>query len=630
MATVSLDNIIAYFPRDMATLRNYAAIALNYTKSSSKPFDLIGDNWREDIDKPIAIMWGFLPWKRAYVSQYLPDYKTAFVHGRKSWRATKKDFSKLPLDENTIFVGWSKKLPAKAKRFANKHNYQTFCMEDGFLRSFNPGALHTKPHSLVLDKTGIYFDATKSSDLENLLRRYDFSNDMALLERARTCMDVMRASNLTKYYDLTEEESAPEIKTNDDYSILVVGQVEGDASIKYGSNRKLTAEALVTQALKEHPEAKIFFRPHPDSRRSNSQRSASLNRMESLCTLLDDTVSLQQVLDKIDHVYTITSLVGMEALVRGLKVTTFGSPFYSGWGLTDDRQKNLRRDRELSIEELFAGTYLLYPLYVHPVSGIKTDYLDIASYFLVEKLKYKNIFNVPARMIDLDALRRVEDQLSSSARLALYINKTSLPGSAEMARINEISMLDFRLEDFCQSSSILLQSSNYTQHAEYYDFVVEYISANQSLLEDNHNLARQIFTQMSYCLKNANGRILNGLPNFSNWIVPKDETVKLDMELMLPYARALSYNIQYDALKTLVEAVVRHDNIPLAALSKLCNILAIRPTRSERGSGIRYQLLRKVANRLQAFSQQETPRRNQRHIQQLNVLDETKGNYESY
>lgn len=56
-------------------------------------------------------------------------------------------------------------------------------------------------------------------------------------------------------------------------------------------------------------------------------------------------------------------LAGFEALLRGKKVTTVGAPFYSGWGLTDDRQQIARRDRKLSIEEIFAGAYILYPFY---------------------------------------------------------------------------------------------------------------------------------------------------------------------------------------------------------------------------------------------------------------------------
>jgi capsular polysaccharide export protein len=60
----------------------------------------------------------------------------------------------------------------------------------------------------------------------------------------------------------------------------------------------------------------------------------------------------------------MTSLVGFEALLRGLPVTTFGQPFYAGWGLTRDHAPLERRSRRLSLDELVAGALLRYPRYV--------------------------------------------------------------------------------------------------------------------------------------------------------------------------------------------------------------------------------------------------------------------------
>ncbi|APG88041.1 lipopolysaccharide-processing protein LpsZ (plasmid) [Sinorhizobium americanum CCGM7] len=76
----------------------------------------------------------------------------------------------------------------------------------------------------------------------------------------------------------------------------------------------------------------------------------------------------------VDHVYTITASAGFEALMRVIRVTTAGSPFYAEWGLTDARQPNPRRGRKLSLEALFAGAYLLYPRYFDPVTGVQTSF----------------------------------------------------------------------------------------------------------------------------------------------------------------------------------------------------------------------------------------------------------------
>lgn len=64
-----------------------------------------------------------------------------------------------------------------------------------------------------------------------------------------------------------------------------------------------------------------------------------------------------------DEVHTITSLSGLEALIRNKKVFTYGMPFYSGWGLTEDFRKCDRRKRKLNLTQLVAATYILYPEY---------------------------------------------------------------------------------------------------------------------------------------------------------------------------------------------------------------------------------------------------------------------------
>lgn len=61
----------------------------------------------------------------------------------------------------------------------------------------------------------------------------------------------------------------------------------------------------------------------------------------------------------------MTSLVGFEALLRGLPVVTYGQPFYAGWGLTRDHAPLARRTRRLTLDELVAGALLHYPRYVN-------------------------------------------------------------------------------------------------------------------------------------------------------------------------------------------------------------------------------------------------------------------------
>ena len=59
------------------------------------------------------------------------------------------------------------------------------------------------------------------------------------------------------------------------------------------------------------------------------------------------------------------------ALLRGVAVTTHGTPFYAGWGLTRDlAPRPSRRTRTLSLDELVAGALILYPRYLDPATEL--------------------------------------------------------------------------------------------------------------------------------------------------------------------------------------------------------------------------------------------------------------------
>jgi capsular polysaccharide export protein len=76
------------------------------------------------------------------------------------------------------------------------------------------------------------------------------------------------------------------------------------------------------------------------------------------------------VLEHVDAVWTMTSLLGFEALLRGVPVTTLGAPFYAGWGLTIDRgDVPPRRRADLSLEGLVHATLIDYPRYFDPKTG---------------------------------------------------------------------------------------------------------------------------------------------------------------------------------------------------------------------------------------------------------------------
>lgn len=325
-----------------------------------KGVDPVGSNWlEEEAPSNIAVLWRFNPWKRDFCARYLPEYRTAFVRGRGRWFFLNNRLSRL---KDLTFIMWGKSEPHNVSDYAQKNEVPVYRMEDGFIRSAALGSAHTLPLSLVVDKRGIYFDANQPSDLEEIYERYDFSSNPQVMDSAEALMKLMRHLRVSKYnlgsIHIPSLVLGPHLKRR----VLVIGQVEDDASIRFGMAEGWTNRKLIELAIEENPEADILYKPHPDVMKG--YRKGSLHNLEEICTTLEQDFVLGDLFLEVDHVYVITSLSGFEALLYDLPVTVVGAPFYSGWGLTDDRVSIERRTRKLSLVELFCGAYLLYPRYL--------------------------------------------------------------------------------------------------------------------------------------------------------------------------------------------------------------------------------------------------------------------------
>ncbi|MGN5477225.1 capsular polysaccharide export protein, LipB/KpsS family [Cupriavidus basilensis] len=56
-------------------------------------------------------------------------------------------------------------------------------------------------------------------------------------------------------------------------------------------------------------------------------------------------------------------------MLRGIAVTTYGIPFYAGWGLTRDRRPSIARDASEALMNWSRRPWFLYPTYICPVGG---------------------------------------------------------------------------------------------------------------------------------------------------------------------------------------------------------------------------------------------------------------------
>jgi len=295
---------------------------------------------------------GFSRWKEPLVELFLNGAAFRFIKPEH------------PLTRDLPVVSWG----CKHDTDLISHPHPVNRVEDGFLRSVGLGAGKARPLSWVVDDLGIYYDATRPSRLERILAETAF--DTELLDRAKALRVAICEAGLTKY-NLTG--SAWQRTTTAQRVILVTGQVEDDASIRFGSSRIRSNLQLLQAVRKTSPDAWVLYKPHPEVLAGTRPCGEDESQTVHWCDEVIGDTPLQQLLDKVDEVHVLTSQSGFEALLRGVPVTTYGQPFYAGWGLTKDRELEAavqaRRIRQLTLDELVAGALLLYPTYVSQITN---------------------------------------------------------------------------------------------------------------------------------------------------------------------------------------------------------------------------------------------------------------------
>lgn len=293
-------------------------------------------------------------WKRYLASRFFSKIKGNLKH--------QSEIKKIR-EEINLYV-WGVSLEEEGIDLSNFKNINVIRVEDGFIRSVGLGVRLTPPISLVADPVGIYYNSTKPSYLEEILLRHSFPKE--LIERARNIINTITNFNLTKY-NIKEKKWKP--PKTDKKIILVVGQVETDMSIKYGSPYIKTNLQLIQEVRKRNPYEYIVYKPHPDVVNKYKRGEIDKKILFEYCDEVCPHTSIIDLINYVDEVCVNTSLTGFEALIRNKKVVCFGQPFYSGYGLTEDIYPLSRRNRKLSIEELVAGSIILYPRYVSIINN---------------------------------------------------------------------------------------------------------------------------------------------------------------------------------------------------------------------------------------------------------------------
>lgn len=299
---------------------------------------------------------GFAPAKRPPIRRLLnsPKGRTRyFWFARNAARAAEAERGRL--------IWWAGKESDPIRAAAAAFSGPTVRMEDGFIRSRGLGSDFFGALSVALDDQGVYYDATRPSRLETLIEQTDLSPEA--LARAAALRARIVETGLSKY---NIKGAPPTGWPADRERLLVVGQVENDRSIALGCTDICTNSGLVEAARRDFPDAFLIYRNHPDVMAGNRSGLLDAGALQAVDAVADD-LDIIDCLNACDRLATLTSLAGFEALMREKPVTTYGRPFYAGWGLTDDRTGPYpRRTRRADLDALIHAALIAYPIYVTP------------------------------------------------------------------------------------------------------------------------------------------------------------------------------------------------------------------------------------------------------------------------
>ncbi len=286
-------------------------------------------------------------------------------------------FSSPPKDKDSVLAWGRKSSHLKSLSLARRLDCGVTHLEDGFLRSMNPG--DQSPYSLVIDDLGIYYDSTSPSRLELLiaepLKEADF-------RRAQSLIRLWRSSEISKY------NSAPSISLArleelgiKDKFVLVIDQTDGDLSIEYGQANRESFKQMIKAALLNHPDRQIVVKTHPECIGGKKKSCFDVSWLKDpRVVLLDIQAHIPSLFRYCCAVYTVTSQAGFEALIWGLPVHTFGMPFYAGWGLSKDQLFCNRRSKA-PLEQLVYACLIRYPRYIHPETLSLCEAEDLIEFF---------------------------------------------------------------------------------------------------------------------------------------------------------------------------------------------------------------------------------------------------------
>jgi len=285
-----------------------------------------------------------------------------------------------------VFLKWGiKETVNKARQddAARALGKPVLIVEDGFIRSVDIGLSGEPGLSILLDDTTAYYDASKPSRME---RRLQHGPDLTPVETARAKAAIARivAARVSKYNHAPDRRIP--VGSPDRPKVLLVDQRFEDQSVLSGMADETSFDRMILDVLESRPGHDVIVKQHPDAIKGgkssyfSNERLARFSGVSKHIYPIAFDINPFALFDMVEEVYVATSGMGFEALMAGKTVHCYGAPYYSGWGVTQDRIKLPRRTRARSVEDIFHFAYIELSRYYDPEKGHTVEVEEVVDY----------------------------------------------------------------------------------------------------------------------------------------------------------------------------------------------------------------------------------------------------------
>lgn len=273
-----------------------------------------------------------------------------------------------------LIAGWGHKTTADpARQFANTEKIPYVAFEEGLL-GHPCGKVTEIPYTMIVDRTGIYYDSRSPNDFEMYIRRV--ANVHSRFHQAEILIHRLRTERLTKYNAVPIKNSHElGLRSNDKHDrVLVVDQTYGDASVIGALCDEVAFERMFRDAVLDNIDREIIVKIHPKVKTGEKKGYLSEQKLDliykkypelqkykkNIC-IVAEQVNPWCLLEECEKVYCVSSQMGFEAVMAGCKVYSYGNSFYSGFGLTKDSSfVRFKGTMPRALEVLVTAFYFYY------------------------------------------------------------------------------------------------------------------------------------------------------------------------------------------------------------------------------------------------------------------------------